>query len=91
MEVPMTTLESARQTIDERVGPTLATLQDNAREARRAIVRGQHAIQDAAADTALRIRRRPLTSVAAAGVAGALAGCVVGYFLGWHGRRTPRA
>ncbi|MEO8482476.1 MAG: hypothetical protein ABI634_09725 [Acidobacteriota bacterium] len=76
-----TIVESAREAVRERFEPALDCVQEQMRDARRAAVRGQHAVEDFAAGTALQIRRRPLTSMALATAAGAIAGCVVGFVL----------
>jgi ElaB/YqjD/DUF883 family membrane-anchored ribosome-binding protein len=73
-----TIVETAREAVRERLDPALESFQQQARDARRAAVRGQHAVEDFAAGTALQIRRRPLTSVALASAVGAIAGCVFG-------------
>lgn len=81
-EVAMATIvETAREAVRERLEPALESFQQQARDARRAAVRGQHAVEDFAADAALKIRRRPLTSVALATVVGTIAGCVFGVVL----------
>ena len=69
----------------ERLTPALDTLEKNARQARRTIARGRRTAEDAVADTTRQVRRHPLGAVAAAGAAGVLSGCVLGFVLG---RRT---
>lgn len=86
-----TTIESAKEAVAERLSPALESFEDNVREnvreARRAITHGRHAAEDLAAGTALEVRRRPLMSVAVVGAAGAFAGCMFGFALGWQARR----
>lgn len=71
--------------------PTMAreAIKENARQARRAFVQGQHAAEDFIAGTALQVRRHPLSAAALAAGAGALVGCFIGFALGWRAyRRT---
>jgi hypothetical protein len=68
--------------VKECVSPALDKLDETIRHGRRVMVRGQHAAVDAAA-AALSIRRRPLSVVMMAAGAGALAGGLVGFGLGW--------
>jgi ElaB/YqjD/DUF883 family membrane-anchored ribosome-binding protein len=82
-----TILETAREAVRERLDPALECSHARAREARRAAVRGQHAVEDFAAGTALQIRRRPLTSVALATAVGTIAGCVFGLVLAGRAHR----
>jgi ElaB/YqjD/DUF883 family membrane-anchored ribosome-binding protein len=69
--------------VKERVSPALDKIDEAIRHGRRVMVRGQHAAEDAAAAAALGIRRRPLSAVMIAAGAGALAGGLVGFGLGW--------
>ena len=85
----MTGTTAAKEAIKERLTPALETLKENVREARRAIVHGRRAAQDFVAGTALRVRWRPMTALALAAGAGALAGCLIGLALG--GRAPGRA
>lgn len=71
-----TIIETAREVVRDRLDPAIECFQEQARDARRAAVRGRHAVEDLAASTALRIRRRPLTAVALATMARTVAGCV---------------
>ncbi len=73
-----TIVETAREAVRDRLDPALECFQEQARDARRAAIRGRYAVEDAAANTTLRIRRRPLTAVAMATIAGTLAGYVCG-------------
>jgi len=74
------------EAIKERLAPALDTLDETIRQGRRAMVRGQHAAEDAAAAATLVVRRRPLSAVMVAAGAGALAGGLVGFGLGWFTR-----
>lgn len=74
--------------IKERLTPALDTLDETMRQGRRVIVRGQHAVEDAADAAALGIRRRPLSAVMIAALTGALVGCMTGFGPGRLTRRT---
>jgi ElaB/YqjD/DUF883 family membrane-anchored ribosome-binding protein len=78
---------TAVETIKERLAPALDTLDETMRQGRRVIVRGQHAAEDAGAGAALIIRRQPLSAVMMAAGAGALAGGLIGFGVGWFTRR----
>jgi ElaB/YqjD/DUF883 family membrane-anchored ribosome-binding protein len=82
------TIDSAKEAIAERVNPALESfeerLEEKARGARRAITHGRYAAEDIAAEATLQVRRRPLTSVILAAAAGTVAGCLVGFVLGWQ-------
>jgi ElaB/YqjD/DUF883 family membrane-anchored ribosome-binding protein len=84
-----TTIETAREAVSQRVNPALESLEQNVREARRAMAHGRRAAEDFVDGTTLRVRRHPLGSVALAVTAGALAGCVMGFALGWEAGRPP--
>jgi ElaB/YqjD/DUF883 family membrane-anchored ribosome-binding protein len=81
------TTTARKEAIKDCLAPTLEALEENAREARRAIVHGRQAAEDFVAETALQVRRHPLSAVAFAAGAGALAGCLIGFALG---RRDER-
>jgi ElaB/YqjD/DUF883 family membrane-anchored ribosome-binding protein len=83
-----TTVESAREAVTGRLTPALESLEENMRDARRAIARGRRRVEDFADETTVRVRQHPLTSMAAAAGAGAVAGCLLGFALGWKARRT---
>ena len=84
----MTGTAAAREVIRERLSPALDTLDENVRQARRAILQGRHAAEDVVAGAALEVRRHPLSALALAAGAGALAGCLVGFALGCRGQRS---
>ena len=70
------------EAVRERLTPALETLDETMRRGRRAVIRGQHAAEDAAATAALEIRKRPLSAVMMAAGAGALAGALTGFAIG---------
>ena len=76
-----TVTESAAKAANNYVEPMLAALDENVREARRAVVAARHAVEDRAAQTALQVRRHPFVSLGIAVGAGALLGCVIGFTL----------
>ena len=83
-----TTAAPCTTTMKDRLMPALEKIERNARTVRRAVVRGRYATEDLAAAATLAVRRRPVRTLALAGVAGALAGCVLGY--GLARRRAAR-
>jgi ElaB/YqjD/DUF883 family membrane-anchored ribosome-binding protein len=70
------------EAIAERFAPARETIDDAIREGRRAIVRAQHAAEDAAAAATLIIRRRPLAAVAMAGATGLVVGGLIAMTIG---------
>jgi ElaB/YqjD/DUF883 family membrane-anchored ribosome-binding protein len=64
-----------------------ASLEENVRTARRAIAQSRRAAEDLVDQTTLQVRQHPLASMAVAAGAGALAGCLIGFALGWQARR----
>lgn len=90
--VMSTTIGTAKEVVSERLNPALESLEQNVRDARRAMAHGRRAAEDFVDDAALRVRRHPLRSVTMAMTAGATAGCLIGFGLGWVvGRRTSEA
>lgn len=75
----MTEATAAADAAKERLGTAFEQLEQNARKGRRAIVRAQHAAEDGAAAVALQVRRHPLSALAVAVAAGALAGGLIGF------------
>jgi ElaB/YqjD/DUF883 family membrane-anchored ribosome-binding protein len=65
-----------------RLDPAFDSVKESVQQAKRAITYGKQAADDALAATALKVRRQPLTSVAIAGIAGALLGCLIGFAAG---------
>ena len=84
-----TTVESARQAVSERLTPALESLEHNVRDARRAMARGRRTAEDFVDEATVRVRQQPLTAMALAVSAGALAGCLIGFALGWKAHTTP--
>jgi ElaB/YqjD/DUF883 family membrane-anchored ribosome-binding protein len=78
----MTGTTAVKEAIKHRLTPALETLEENTREAKRAILHGRHAAEDFIAETALRVRRHPMSGLAIAAGAGALTGCLIGFALG---------
>lgn len=78
----------ATEAIKEHFTPALDAIEENVREAKRAIVRGRHAAEDLMAATALEARRHPLRTIGLAAGVGALAGCLVGFACGSGSRRA---
>jgi len=76
-----TVTESAAKAANDYVEPILAALDENVRDARRAVVAARHAVEDRAAQTAIQVRRHPFASLGIAAGAGALLGCVIGFTL----------
>jgi ElaB/YqjD/DUF883 family membrane-anchored ribosome-binding protein len=83
-----TTVESARGMVAERLTPALESLEGNVRSARRAIAQSRRKAEDLVDQTTLQVRQHPVASMAVAAGAGALAGCLIGFALGWKARRT---
>jgi ElaB/YqjD/DUF883 family membrane-anchored ribosome-binding protein len=79
---------AAKELLQDRFGPALEALEDNVREARRAITTGRHALEDVVEGTALQVRRHPLRALAVTAGVGALAGCLIGFAIG---RRSVRS
>ena len=87
-----TTIETAKEAVSERLNPALESLEQNLRDARRAVAHGRRVAEDVVDEATLRIRRHPLSSTALAATAGMIAGCVMGFALGWQaGHRKPHA
>jgi ElaB/YqjD/DUF883 family membrane-anchored ribosome-binding protein len=84
-----TTVESAREAVSERLAPALESFEQDVHDARRLMARGRRKAEDFVDATALRVRQRPLTSMALAAGAAAVAGCMIGFALGWRARH-PR-
>jgi ElaB/YqjD/DUF883 family membrane-anchored ribosome-binding protein len=78
----MTAAAAAKEVLQDRFGPTLEALEDNVREARRAMTNGRHAVEDFVAGSTRQVRRHPLGALALAAGAGALAGCLIGFAIG---------
>jgi ElaB/YqjD/DUF883 family membrane-anchored ribosome-binding protein len=70
------------EAVKQRLAPTLDKVDETVRQGRQVVVRGQHAAEDAAEATALRIRRQPLSAVMIAAGAGAIAGALIACAVG---------
>ena len=81
-----TMTESATKAIREHTGPALEALEENVRNARRAVVAGRQAVEDCAAETTREVQRHPFMTVGLAVGIGGLVGCLVGFTLGRRGR-----
>jgi ElaB/YqjD/DUF883 family membrane-anchored ribosome-binding protein len=66
--------------------PTFESMRENLRDARRKVTAARYAAEDFAADATLKVRRRPLSAVGVAMVAGAVVGSLVGFGTRWFGR-----
>ena len=84
----MSVTQSAAKAANGYMEPIMAALDENVRDARRAVVAARHAVEDRAAQTALQVRRHPFASIGIAVGAGALLGCVIGFTLGRRGDRA---
>jgi hypothetical protein len=90
--VMSTTIDTAREAVSERLNPALESLEQNVRDARSAMAHGRRVAEDFVGGATLRVRRHPLSSTALAVIAGMLAGCVLGFALGWQAdHRSPQA
>jgi ElaB/YqjD/DUF883 family membrane-anchored ribosome-binding protein len=78
----MTGTAAVKEAIKERLTPARESLEQNTREAKRAILHGRHAAEDFIEETALRTRRHPLSALAVAAGAGGLTGCLIGFAFG---------
>jgi ElaB/YqjD/DUF883 family membrane-anchored ribosome-binding protein len=68
--------------------PTLESVEQAVREARRTVTGAHYAAEDLAARGSLGVRRHPLASVGLAAAAGTLFGCVAGFAAGRFSRHT---
>jgi ElaB/YqjD/DUF883 family membrane-anchored ribosome-binding protein len=80
--------ESAANVVNEYIAPISDAINENMREARRAIAAGRQTIEDVATHAIIRVRRHPWRWLSTAIGLGAIAGCVVGFSIGrCRGRR----
>lgn len=77
------TATATREAI-EGFAPVLKGLEENMREAKRAILHGRRTAEDLVAAGALQVRRHPMRALAVAVGAGAFAGCLIGFAIGWR-------
>jgi hypothetical protein len=76
---------------EPRRWPAHEELEEQLRDARRAVTNARHSAEDLAVDAASTVRRHPLRSVGAAMFAGAVAGFAVGFCAGFRIGRPPAA
>ncbi len=69
--------------------PSREEIESRVRKARRVAAEAKHTAEDLAADATLRVRRRPLTMVAAAAGAGLVAGAAFGFVAGFFAKARP--
>ena len=86
-----TIAQSATEAIRAYAEPALEALEDNVRDARRAVVAGRDAIEDYSAKSTLQFRRHPFLAVGLAAGVGTLFGCLVGFAFGRRGRNLTAA
>jgi len=67
--------------------PTLESVEQAVRTARRTVNSARAATEDFVAETSLEVRRHPLAAVGIAATAGIAAGCVFGLTAAWFWRR----
>jgi ElaB/YqjD/DUF883 family membrane-anchored ribosome-binding protein len=84
-----TVIESAANAVREYTEPVRSAVEENMRDVRQAVVAGRHAVEDAAADARLQVRRHPFVSLGVAMAIGTLLGCLFGFAVGRSGRARP--
>lgn len=77
-----TMTESAAKTVREYAEPVRVAVEENMRDLRHAVVAGRHAVEDAAAEATVQVRRHPLRWLGVAAGVGALFGCLIGFTAG---------
>ena len=80
-----TATQSARTTEPCR-WPTMESVDENLRQARRVVNTARHVAEDVVAEAELTIRRHPLQSVGAAAAVGAIVGGLIGFGAVWFAR-----
>jgi ElaB/YqjD/DUF883 family membrane-anchored ribosome-binding protein len=80
-----TVTEAAAKAVSEYAEPVLSAVDENVRNAQRAVVSRRHAVEDVAAETIVQVRRHPLVSLAIAAAVGTLFGCWIGFTAGRFG------
>ena len=84
-----TVIESATKAVTEHAEPVRAAVEENLRDVRRAVVGGRHAVEDAATEATVQVRRHPFVSLGIAVGVGTLFGCLIGFIVGrFGGSRT---
>ena len=81
-----TVTESAGDAVKEHAEPIRAKIEEDIRDMRRAVIAGCHAVEDAAAEVTVQVRRHPAASLGIAVGVGTLVGCVIGFAVGRLGR-----
>lgn len=76
-----------KKTLEPCAWPTLESVDQAMRNARRAARRARAATEDVVAGTTLEVRRHPLTAVGLAATAGIVTGCAFGFAAAWLWRR----
>lgn len=82
----MATAAQLERTTEPCGSPTLESVEDNVREARRVVSMARHAAEDAASEAASNIRRHPLRAVGTAVAVGALVGGLFAFSVVWCAR-----
>jgi ElaB/YqjD/DUF883 family membrane-anchored ribosome-binding protein len=83
----MTETAAAAEAVKERLSTAREQLEESMRKGRRVVVRAQHAAEDGTAAVGLQVRRHPLSAIALAVTAGAVAGALIGCALARAGGR----
>ena len=76
----------AERTTEPTRWPTMESVEENLRQARRVVDTARHAAAAAASEAESNIRRHPLRAVGAAGVLGVIGGGLIGFGAGWFAR-----
>lgn len=82
----MATATQSERAIESCRWPTMESVEEDLRRARRVVNTARHAAEDAVAEAALNVRRHPLQSVGGAAVIGAIVGGVLGFGAGRFAR-----
>jgi ElaB/YqjD/DUF883 family membrane-anchored ribosome-binding protein len=81
--------ESAAEAVREYAEPIRTAVEENIRNVGRGVVAGRHALEDAAAETTVQVRRHPALSLGIAAGIGTLCGCAIGFAVGRFGTMRP--
>jgi ElaB/YqjD/DUF883 family membrane-anchored ribosome-binding protein len=87
----MRTTAQAERTTEPCRWPTIESVEENLRQARRVVNTARHAAEGAAGEAELNIRRYPLQAVGAAIVVGVVVGSAFGFGVGWFARTRRSA
>jgi ElaB/YqjD/DUF883 family membrane-anchored ribosome-binding protein len=77
-----TMIESAAEAVRSHAEPIREAVKENLRDVRRTVVAGRHAVEDAAAEATIQVRRHPFLSLGIALGVGTLFGCLIGFAAG---------